>query len=289
MKNILFLLVFPFVLGCTNDKIVDGRIISLCASDFSPKVIVVRDYDSVHKVEEINPLDSSRSVIFTTSKFTPTNLQYYKCDSNLIFIENNSSICLYSIFENRKEYLLKDQPHIFESVYLDKEDAIIFTLATNNTKSSPLTGSSNKGFDLYKLNIHSKEVLKLTNRSSYRISYLERKNDTLIYAHIISKELKGLGVINLKTSSFEKVPIPSSIEPSNNQWFTHPVWNSIKEDLYFLSYNRIYSFSAKNNDWLKISDNVNSGIIRNMDYSMFCNSIFYSVDDKVNIQAIKLN
>lgn len=289
MKNLLILYILITVIGCSKDKNVDGKIISLCVSDYSPKVIVVRDYDSIYSIEEINLIDSSSRVIFTSYSFIPTNLQYYKSDSNLIFIENNSSICSYSIPEKRKEYLVKDKSQIFESVTLDSEDAIIFTMAANNSENSPLIDGSNKGFELYKLHIHSKKITKLTNLNSYRISYLESKNDTLIFAHIISKGLKGLGIFNIKNTSFDKVSIPSSIEPSNNQWFTHPVWNSIKEELYFLSYNRIYSFNPKSKNCSKISSNEAPGIIRNMDYSKFCNMIVYSKDDKKDIQILKIN
>ncbi|WP_415376662.1 hypothetical protein [Patiriisocius sp. Uisw_017] len=127
-------------------------------------------------------------------------------------------LILKNLVTNSIDTILKNQPFLTEAVFSKDEKEAFFFCASEYKNYSPIVRPKNHGFDLYRVNFDTKEVIQITDKKEYDMRLLRlAENGESIYCTIPPEE----GIVSISTKTGKKTSIDFKGNPRKQVegWF----------------------------------------------------------------------
>ena len=231
------------------------------------------------------------------SYMSPT---YFGSDSEILYLkfsnqdENENYIC--RLKNNGEETcFFKPESFIAEVIAISKEE-IVFPMADTISVSSPIGMKSAKGFDLYKYNIKTNGIERLTSKKYYSIFHINKIEDQIALG-INSSKYNGLylthGLDSLRSIS------PKNDPRNDIGLYSKPVFSEYDNSLVFTAPYQIYKMNLDDLDASLVLDHRGESLITGLNtfhespkvlFTKQGDASFYSVNlDGTNLKRIEVN
>lgn len=189
-------------------------------------------------------------------------------------------LILKNLETNSSDTILKNQPFLTEAIFSENEKEAFFLCASEYKNYSPIVRPMNHGFDLYRVNFETKEVIQITEKKEYDMRFLRlAENGESIYCTIPPEE----GIVSISTKTGKKTSIDFKGNPRKQVegWF-HLIALRNDSALYVAPY-EIYEhdFNENQSDFiLRSPDNSHFQVIKtdttwnNLTFTTSSNGLF---------------
>lgn len=215
---------------------------------------------------------------------------FVKGDSLILYVKlrNNvqsSAICLFNINYNYEECIYSDEQVILEAFMLN-QDELVFTKASEYSKSSPIGMKNAKGMDLYKFNMKNRKVSKLTDYNFYRINNIGIIDSEIIF-DVKDSRYNGLYKYSFIEDSLIDIS-PTNDPREGKKYYSNPVFSKLDGKIYFTAPYQIYKMDRLENLADLVLDKGN-GIITDLMPLALSNEIIFIKQRDANFYLMNLD
>jgi hypothetical protein len=133
-------------------------------------------------------------------------------------MQEHPHLILKDLVTNSIDTILRNQPFLTEAIFSKNEKEAFFFCASEHKNYSSIVKPMNHGFDLYKVNLETKEVIQITDNNEYDMRLLKlAENGESIYCTIPPEE----GIVSISTKTGKKTSIDFNGNPRKQVegWF----------------------------------------------------------------------
>ena len=216
---------------------------------------------------------------------------FFKTKDQIIYIKyrtnqaKESYICTSKISGSEEDCFLKLNGITAEVIAISKEE-IVFPMADTVSVSSPIGMKSAKGFDLYRYNLNTEELDKLTNKRYYLISNINRIGNEVIFG-INSVQYNGLyltyGLDSLKS-------IPPKNDPRNDiGLYSKPVFSEYDSSVVFTAPYQIYKMSLDDLNANLVLDYRGESLITGLNTFHKSSKVLFTIQGDASFYSVNLD
>lgn len=284
IKIILLLIVSLIINSCGKKQDIENSLGAFDISKNDKKILfsyIKNNASSIYSMD----IDGKNIKLIIESKNgkSYTNPRYSNDNKKILFIESsladkkNSTLCIANTDGNNRVKLTSNLNTITEAFFRDNNDnEIIFCRANEYKNYSPIGRKMPHNFDIYALNIKSKQIVKLTNLKAYSINYIKEIEKKVVFQ--LNSQLYN-GIFALPNNNSNVFPlIPTSQD--KQQYSDFLFLPETKEIIYIQSYDLYKMDTVKKEASILFTSNL--GIISLMRKFNNSNTILCSIQNDIN-------
>lgn len=124
--------------------------------------------------------------------------------------QEHPHLILKNLVSNSIDTILKNQPFLTEAIFSKDEKEAFFFSASEYKDYSPIVRPMNHGFDLYRVNLETREVIQMTHMKEYDMRLLRlAENGESVYCTISPEE--GIISISIKTGKTTSIDFKGNL------------------------------------------------------------------------------
>jgi len=283
IKITLLLILIVNLTSCDKKRDIEKSLGSFDISKNDKKILfsyMKSNESSIYSMD--NDGENINLIIESKNGKSYKNPRYSNDNRRILFIENsltnikNSTLCIASPNGKNITKLTSNSGIITEAFFRENNTEIIFCKANEYKNYSPIGRKMAHNFDIYSLNIQSKQIVKLTNLKAYSINYVKEIEKKIVF-QVNSQLYNGIFALpNNNSNIFPLIPNSEETELYSDFLF----FPEKKEIIYIKSYD-LYKMDI-DKKVTKVLFTSNRGIISLMRKFNNSNKILCSIQNDNN-------
>jgi len=248
-KSLLFLLILS-VTSCTRGQIRENYIDDFDTSSDDKELILSINNQGKSSLYTADLDGRNFKSLIKSEGDTSYSSPRYSLDGNhVLFVKHNvnilrgSTLCLANLNGSNVENLFKANEIITEAIFSANTQEIIFCMAAQYSKHSPIGIKQAHNFDIFSINLADKKVTKLTNFEAYGINNICEAGSDYILFRMEAGENSGIYSFEKKDPLKLKKIVPSNNPRQNESLYRDPVYDKNYSSLVFTAPYELYSMS----------------------------------------------